>query len=133
MKATVSQYAKALLELTGGKTDQEVSGIVAAFTAQLNRDGQLKNASKIMEKFSELFDAHHGIVTAEVVSVHEIGKEESEEVKKYIAEKYSAKEVVIKSRIDTSIKGGIVIRVGDEVLDGSVATQLKKLKRSLSN
>lgn len=133
MKATVSQYAKALLELMDEKTDQEVSAVVAAFAAQLSRDGQLKNASKIMEKFSELYDGAHGIVTAEVVSVHELGNEEIVKVKKYIAEKYSAKEVVIKSRIDASLKGGIVIRIGDEVLDGSVATQLRKLKRLLSN
>lgn len=133
MKITVQQYAKTLLELTDRKTEQAVSDVVKKFAEVLKKDGQIKNAGKIMEKFSEIYNAKHGIVEANVISSRELSRDKIQQVENFIKEKYSAKEVIVKNIVDEKIKGGIIIKVGDEVLDGSVSGQLKKLKKSLSN
>ena len=133
MKASIQQYAKTLLELTDGKTEQAVSDVVKKFAEVLKKDGQIKNAGKIIEKFSEVYNAKHGIVEAEVVTRQTPERQNVDRIEKFIKEKYAAKEVMIKNIIDENIKGGIIIKVGDEVLDGSVIGQLKKLEKSLSN
>lgn len=133
MKVTAQQYAQALLELTEGKSEQEISAVVEKFALQLKKDGQLKNIERIMQKFSALFNKQNGIVEAEVVSREKLGAEMIKELEKFIREKYSADVVAIENVVDADIKGGIIIKVGDEILDGSVATQLKKLKKTLSN
>ncbi|HEX8974185.1 MAG TPA: ATP synthase F1 subunit delta [Patescibacteria group bacterium] len=133
MKVTAQQYAQALLELTDGKSEQEISAVVEKFALQLKKDGQLKNIERIMQKFSALFNKQNGIVEAEVVSREKLGAEMIKELEKFIREKYSADVVAIENVVDADIKGGIIIKVGDEILDGSVATQLKKLKKTLSN
>lgn len=121
------------MELTDGKSEQEISAVVEKFALQLKKDGQLKNIERIMQKFSALFNKQNGIVEAEVVSREKLGAEMIKELEKFIREKYSADVVAIENVVDADIKGGIIIKVGDEILDGSVATQLKKLKKTLSN
>jgi F-type H+-transporting ATPase subunit delta len=38
----------------------------------------------------------------------------------------------VHSEVDTSLLGGAVIRVGDEIIDGSTAGRLNKLRRNLA-
>lgn len=131
MKVSIQQYAKTLLEITENKTEKEISNIIARFAEILKKDGQIKNTSKIIEKFSELYNTKHRIVEASVTSSHKLSSDQVHQVEIFIKEKYKAKEVIIKNIIDEKIKGGIIIKIGDEILDGSVASQLKKLKKEL--
>lgn len=132
MKVSVKQYSQTLFDLTDGKSEQDVLVIVKKFAEQLKNDGQLKNAERIMEKFGELYNAAHRIVLAEITTKEKLGKEMEEKIEKFVKEKYLAKEVVIENVVDEKIQGGIIIRVGDEVIDGSVANELKKLKNILN-
>ena len=131
MKATITQYAKTLLELTENKTEKEISGVVLRFAENLKKESELKNAGKIIEKFTELYNKKHGIVEATIVTRRKMQDAEYKEVESFVKNKYSAKEVVLKNVVDENIRGGIVIRVGDEILDASVTTQLKRLKKEL--
>ena len=67
---------------------------------------------------------------AEVISALPLTKEEQEAVKKDVLAK-AGKQASINFRVDPSILGGLVIRIGDKVLDGSVAGQLDGLRQSL--
>lgn len=132
MKISITQYAKTLFELTNGKSEQEVLEVVKNFANQLKLDGQIKNVENIIGKFTQLYNTAHGIIEAEVVTINEIDQEMKNKVEKFVKEKYQAKEVVIKNIVDKKIKGGIIVRVGDEVMDGSINSQLKNLKNILS-
>jgi len=67
--------------------------------------------------------------SAQVTSALPLSKDEEEAVKRDVLAKAGAKEV--KFRVDPSILGGLVIRVGDQVLDSSVAGKLEGLRQSL--
>lgn len=67
--------------------------------------------------------------TAEVTSALPLKKDEEEAVRKDILGKVGAKDVTF--RVDPSILGGLVIKVGDKVLDGSVAGKLEGLRQNL--
>jgi len=56
MKISPTQYAKTLLELTENKSEQESLAVVIKFVQQLKKDGQMKNAGAIMEKFKQLYN-----------------------------------------------------------------------------
>src|SRR5919109_2183814 len=66
--------------------------------------------------------------SAQVTSALPLSAEEQEAVKRDILAKAGAKEVTF--RVDPSILGGLVIRVGDKVLDSSVAGKLEGLRQS---
>jgi F-type H+-transporting ATPase subunit b len=67
--------------------------------------------------------------SAQVTSALPLSKDEEETVKRDVLAKAGAKEVSF--RVDPSILGGLVIRVGDKVLDNSVAGKLEGLRQSL--
>jgi len=76
-----------------------------------------------------LSDAEFKGDTAEVTSALPLSKEEEEAVKQDVLAKAGAKDVFF--RVDPAILGGLVIKVGDKVLDGSVAGKLEGLRQSL--
>ena len=43
------------------------------------------------------------------------------------------KEVVLDSHVDESIIGGVVIRIGDQLLDGSIKTQLNDMRKAIKS
>jgi len=67
--------------------------------------------------------------TAEITSALPLSKDEEASVKKDVLAKVGAKEVSF--RVDPSILGGLVIKVGDKVMDGSVAGKLEGLRQNL--
>ncbi len=76
-----------------------------------------------------LEDADVQGAAAEVTSALPLTEEEQDVVKKEILSKVGAQAVTF--RVDPSILGGLVIKVGDRVLDGSVAGRLEGLRQNL--
>jgi F-type H+-transporting ATPase subunit b len=67
---------------------------------------------------------------AEVVSALPLTSDEQSVVKSELLAKSGAK--TINFRVDPSILGGLIIKVGDRVMDGSVSAQMENLRHSLS-
>lgn len=131
MKVNTMQYSKLLYELTAGKSRQDINNIIVKFTEQLIKNRQLKLSDKIIEKFSEIYNKENGIVEAEIVSREKLSTGVRTLVRTYVSNKYKAKKVVLVPNIDKSIKGGIIVKVGDEILDASINKQLINLNKLL--
>ena len=67
--------------------------------------------------------------SAEVTSALPLNDQEQETIKKSVLDKVGAATVAF--RVDPSILGGLLIKVGDKVLDGSVAGKLESLRQTL--
>lgn len=132
MKMTPKQYAQALFLATEHKTEQEANDVIKRFADRLRSDGQLGKLPAVIAAFSAIWNKAHGVTDAEVVSRERLNEDALAAVKQFIQTRYGSKQVVVINSIDATIGGGIIIRVGDELLDGSVATQLNKLKRNLA-
>jgi len=76
-----------------------------------------------------LDDASFKGEAAEVTSALPLSAEEENEVCQDLLNKVGAKDVAF--RVDPAILGGLVIKVGDKILDGSVAGRLEGLRQSL--
>jgi F-type H+-transporting ATPase subunit delta len=131
MKITAQQYAKTLNELTRGKSHGEINDIVAEFIKLIASKNQSRLIPQVIEKFKEIWNKENGVVEAEVISREELSIELRNKLRNYISNKYKAKEVLINHIVNESVKGGIIMRVGDEVLDGSVAGKIKMLNNCL--
>jgi len=131
MKITANQYAELFYELTVNKAQAEISAIVSNFLEVLAKNRQMKLADKIIEKFSEIYNKKNGIVEAEITSCEVLSNELRNKVSNYVSTKYQAKEVILNNKIDLKIKGGIVIKVGDDIMDASIERSLVELKNVL--
>jgi F-type H+-transporting ATPase subunit delta len=86
----------------------------------------------IARAYRDLTDAHVGRVRAEVTSSAELTPATLDRVRRSL-EQRTGKKVIVTSKVDPDLIGGVVARVGDLVLDGSVRTQLEDLRSRLVN
>jgi F-type H+-transporting ATPase subunit delta len=86
----------------------------------------------IARAYRQLADAHLGRVRALVTSAQPLSPAEADRVRRSL-EQRTGKKVILETAVDPSLIGGLVARVGDLVLDGSVQTQLATLRSRLLN
>jgi len=60
-----------------------------------------------------------------------LDKETGKLLKNYITGLSGAKEVLVSEKTDKNILGGVIIKYGDKVLDGSLKTSLEELKEKM--
>lgn len=80
--------------------------------------------------FREEVDEIRGITRGEVTSAVKLGDDELGRVTQALST-ISGKQVVLTAKVDPSLIGGLVAKVGDMVFDGTIRTQLNQLKESL--
>ena len=85
----------------------------------------------ILQAFLKLVDLKAGRVVAQVTSAVPLSDAQQASLVKQLSD-YSGVEVKLDLSEDTAIKGGIIVRLGDTVFDGSVATQLQRLRSLLA-
>ena len=85
----------------------------------------------ILQAFLKLVHLKAGRVVAQVTSAVPLSDAQQTSLVKQLSD-YSGAEVRLELSEDTAIKGGIIVRLGDTVFDGSVATQLQQLRSLLA-
>ncbi|MDZ4384890.1 MAG: ATP synthase F1 subunit delta [Candidatus Moranbacteria bacterium] len=131
MRLSANQYAKALYASVKDKSQGDIGLVVANLLNLLRKNGQMKSAGKIIDNFSVIWNKENGIVEAEITSREALDKASQDGIKEFIAGKYAAKEVIVSNIVDEDIRGGIIIRIGDELIDASVRRRLTDLGKSL--
>jgi len=84
----------------------------------------------IVAEYQRLVDEHRGIAHAEVATAVPV----DEELKDRLVHRLGAmldREIVLSTRVDPSLIGGLVARVGDKLIDGSTKSRLLSLRESL--
>ena len=85
----------------------------------------------ITDQYQELLDAQQGIERAEAVTAIPL----DDDVQRRITEMLSAvsgREVRLTTRVDVEILGGMIVRIGDRVMDGSTRSRLRAMRRELA-
>ena len=78
----------------------------------------------------EILDGRSGVVTAQVRSGLALTEAQIQSLRTKLAA-YTGRQIRIDAKVDKSIKGGLVARVGDLVFDGTVEIQLERLRQRL--
>lgn len=107
-----------------------VPGVMGNFFKLLVQKRRADILPDIAQAFQAMVDADNNICQGTVVTAMELTSELSAQVKATL-EKITGKQVVLTAQVDPSIIGGVVAKVGDLVLDGSIRSQLAGLKESI--
>jgi F-type H+-transporting ATPase subunit delta len=86
---------------------------------------------EVIEQYGGLRDAKYGIVNVDVSSAVEISEQQEQNLSEKL-EQYTKKKVRVRFALDSSLKGGMVVRIGDTVLDASVKRQLELMRERLT-
>jgi F-type H+-transporting ATPase subunit delta len=93
--------------------------------------GMVGILSSVREQYNGLVDQEHGRQRAHVISAVPLEAGHRDRLAKYLGE-LVGKEIELTTAVDASIVGGLVARVGDRLIDGSIRTKLQDLKKSLA-
>ena len=107
-----------------------VSKVMRSFLLLLFDKGRIGFIGSIDEFYQNLADDIKGIARATVTSATELSADAIEKIRAGLSQR-TGKEVVLEVNQDPSLIGGIVTRIGDLVLDGSIKTQLLGMRESL--
>ncbi len=100
------------------------------FLQVLAENDRLELISEISKEFEALKALEESKLEVEVVSAYPVSDEQAQKLARALAAKFD-KEVNLTSRVDGDLIGGIIIRAGDTVIDGSVRGKLDKLSETL--
>lgn len=96
----------------------------------LVRRRRLSIIPEMVNAFQEAVLAQSGVLVANVTTAVELGAQGEEQVRDQLS-KLFGKEIVLKTDVDPSLIGGLVVRVGDNLIDGSVSNSLRRLHERL--
>jgi F-type H+-transporting ATPase subunit delta len=92
--------------------------------------GRLGVLGELLETYDRLTDRHSGVIRAEVIAAIPVDDDLKTRVTKVLGEKLGAA-VQTQVRQDPTILGGLIIRIGDRVIDNSVRARLEQLRAAL--
>jgi F-type H+-transporting ATPase subunit delta len=108
----------------------DFSDLVKNFLSLLldkNRIGAINDIAAHYDRYS---DEISNIARAEITTISPL-KEDAQKTLTTVLSEFTSKKVKLEVKEDKSIIGGIIVKIGDLVLDGSVSAQLRGLKESL--
>jgi len=108
----------------------ELNDLTARFLGVLAQNRRLAALEEIIAAFGEIAAAQRGEVTAKVVSAHPLAEEQIARLQ----DKLRAREgrtVKIRTSVDPSLLGGLVVTLGSKRIDGSIRTRLNLLAASM--
>jgi F-type H+-transporting ATPase subunit delta len=112
-------------------SDSRVDPVTLKFIMLLVEKKREDILHDIVKVYQQIYDEKMGIVSAEVVTAVEVGERLKKKIEQKILELTGAKKVKASYRVDPSIIGGIVIRVGDTVYDASIRRRIQLLREQL--
>ncbi|MBA3512460.1 F0F1 ATP synthase subunit delta [Sphingomonas sp.] len=104
--------------------------ITTNFLGVLARNGRKSALGKIIRAFKRIAAEHRGEISAEVVSAHPLKDDQVQALKAQLG-KRAGRDVTIDAEVDPSILGGIVIKLGSEMIDASIRTKLNRLAQAM--
>jgi F-type H+-transporting ATPase subunit delta len=107
-----------------------LSKVMRSFLLLLFDKGRIGVLSNINEFYQRMADELEGVVRAGLVSAVALSTETVEKIRTALSKK-TGKEILLEVEQDTGLIGGVVTRIGDLVLDGSIKTQLLNMRESL--
>lgn len=110
---------------------KKVHPIVMAHLGLMAEQAHGRYLSEVVADYIEEAAAVRGRVTAEVTTAVELSGEQAERLRAALAA-HTGHAVTLRPVVDPDVGGGVVVRVGDEVIDGSVRNQLNRLRGNLA-
>lgn len=108
----------------------DVSPLALNLARLLVQKGRSLDAGEVARIFGEMADDYAGIVHAEITTAVELAPDQVDRIEGQLSSNLD-KKVEATARVDPAIIGGIIVRVGDRMVDASIRTRLKQLRKEL--
>lgn len=108
-----------------------VGALAANFFKLIAKNRRLFAAGDMVRAYLALAARHRGEVTAEVASAHPLTDEQTAQLKATLKETVG-KDVALSTKVDASLLGGLVVKIGSRMIDTSLRTKLANMKAAMA-
>ena len=108
----------------------ETHPLVRNLVALLINRGGVDAMRDVQEGYSHLLDERLGRQRVEVTTAVPLEEAELERITNFVAQ-LVGREVVLSAQVDDSILGGLIIQIGDRLLDGSTGAALERMRQTV--
>ncbi len=112
--------------------EDQISSEGQNFVKLLVQNNRLNLVRQIGRLYEELRAENEGYIEVDVSTAYSLSKVDRQQLTKSL-EKALGKSVRLQVEIDKSLIGGVIIRAGDKVIDGTIKGQLEQLSKRLSS
>jgi F-type H+-transporting ATPase subunit delta len=105
--------------------------LTVKFLGTLAANGRLSALPRIIEAFHQEHARRRGQVAAEVISAVALDDNRKVVVEKTVARLAGSDQVSLSMRVDPSMIGGLVVRIGSRMIDTSIKTKLSRLESAM--
>lgn len=127
-KIVKEEKEKVIEDIFEGKVSAELVGLLRMIVEK----GHFEEIDSVLEYFEAQVKEYKNIGTAYVTAAMELTDAQKAAVEKRLLETTKYVKFEMHYAVDTTLIGGMVIRIGDRVVDSSVRTKLSALTRELS-
>ncbi len=113
------------------KAVSDLDELVDNFLQLLIENHRMPVLFKIRREFEKLWDEENDVLPVQVTSAIELDESTVKQIGDQIAEQ-TGRQVELTSDVDPDVLGGLVVRVGNTVLDASVRRRLENLRREVA-
>lgn len=92
--------------------------------------GRTGLAVDIAEQFARMIEEHQGIARARAITAVELSDTDRQAIAQRLREA-TGRQVVLETQVEPDILGGVVVQIGDRLIDGSTRARLEALRGSL--
>jgi F-type H+-transporting ATPase subunit delta len=86
---------------------------------------------RIRQQYERLWEEEHRMLPVEITSAIALDEATTENLGRTIGER-AGRKVTLAARVDPDILGGVVLRVGNSILDASIRNRLEQLRRHVA-
>jgi F-type H+-transporting ATPase subunit delta len=116
--------------LAATATSLGIDPTTTRFIGVLAHNGRLRELGSIIRLFETLAADHRGETTAEVTSARPLDDDQVAALKTQLGARVG-RDIRIDARVDPNILGGIVVRLGSQMIDASIRTKLNTLATAM--
>jgi len=108
-----------------------LSALSANFVGLIVRKRRSMFLPSIIKQFAALVSESRNELVAQVIAATELSDAQIQEIKTVLS-KALGKDIIVEAEIDDTLLGGLIVKAGSRMVDGSVKTKLNSLKQAMS-
>lgn len=108
----------------------QISDLTRRFLGVLSANRRLPALAPTLRAVAAMAAAHRGEVTAEVTSARPLSDDQMVALRRALRER-AGREVTVETAIDPDLLGGLVVRMGSQLIDSSIRTKLNTLTQAM--
>lgn len=107
-----------------------IDPLTTKFLGVLAENRRLSQLPAVIRAYETLLSNHRGEVRAEVVSAHPLDAGQVDALQKTLRTRVG-REVALEAKVDPAILGGLVVKIGSQMIDSSIRTKLNTLAHAM--